>query len=83
MKNRRVLKMGKKMDKAYIEILKTRLEYFQDKKIVDLSDEEIQEFMNLTKEINVQFSETIEIIKKAAAPYVEAQSKYNERVLNK
>jgi len=75
------------MDKAYLKVLKTRFEYFQDKKIFDLSDDEIQEFMNLKKEIAVQFSGIAnaihDVVKKIAAPYAEAQSKYNERVLNK
>lgn len=73
-----------KADKVYIELLKERLEYFQDKKITELKTDEIYEYINLQEEVTEIFgglaSEIVGIWKNI---YGEAFERYSERVLKK
>lgn len=72
------------LDADYFELLNTRLEYFKEKKITDLEDEEIQEFINLKKEVAEQFSEVSKVVKGIWDEiYGDSFKKYQERVLNK
>ncbi|MBM7696617.1 hypothetical protein [Salimicrobium jeotgali] len=41
------------MNQAEIEIMKERIQYFSDKKISDLSEREIEEFLALRKYVRV------------------------------
>lgn len=76
------------LTKEYIDIIKSRLEYFASKPITDLTDEEVQEFINLKKEfyeIYKSFAEKVSKIFEAVkdTPEIKAQLKYYERVVNK
>lgn len=84
--------------KEYLNIIKSRLEYFASKPITDLTDEEVQEFINLKKEFNEIFKDITEVVSKAygqiqdmmnqafeaikETPEIKAQLKYYERVMN-
>lgn len=73
-----------KLDPVYTELLKERLEYFKDKKITELKDEEIYEYINLKKEFREIFREVSETVKDIwINVYGEAFERYTERVLNK
>lgn len=73
-----------KINEAYLEILKLRLEYFKDKKITELNNSEIQEYLNLKKEFNKIFAEVKEIVNKAwNTVYGESWEIYRRRVLEK
>lgn len=74
----------------YIQLLISRLNYFKDKKITDLDRDEIREYLNLKEEVVEVFPEVRKAIesiwgaiKEAHEPYLEAEKKYHERVLNK
>lgn len=64
------------MDKIYVELLKERYKELKDMKIGEMSDDEINEFINLKKEV---FKE----IKKMLEPYTDAITKYSHNVLKK
>lgn len=62
------------------------MEYFKDKKITDLNNAEIKEYMNLKLEVATVFPEVAKAVKgvwDAIKPYAEAGNQYNERVLNR
>lgn len=69
-------------EKIYLDLLISRFEYFQDKKITELTREEIQEYMNLRKEASEIMLEVTSIWE-SIKPYYEAGEMYAERVLNK
>jgi hypothetical protein len=69
-------------EKIYLDLLISRFEYFQDKKITELTREEIQEYMNLRKEASEIMLEVTSIWE-SIKPYYEAGKLYQERVMNK
>lgn len=85
--------------KEYLDLMKERLEYFNTKTILELTDEEIQEFINLKKEFNdifegvneaayEAFQYIYEVVNEVLefvkdTPEFKAQIKYQERVLNR
>jgi uncharacterized protein YjgD (DUF1641 family) len=75
------------MNAIYLKILLERYKYFESKSITELTNDEIQEYLNLQKEIvnaMPQVKETFDkiwnIIKEVTSPYVEAQMQYEKRV---
>lgn len=78
-----------KVTKEYVKILKERTDYFSSKTVTELDEDEIQEYLNLKKELSVVFkdftdmfigavSEMVEVLRET--PEFQAQLKYNERV---
>lgn len=76
----------------YSKLLQERLEYFKNKSILELKDEEIQEFINLRKEIEGHIKEVVNFFKNSFdgvielikdTPTYKAQIMYEERVLNR
>lgn len=71
------------MDKLYLELLATKLKRFEGEKITELTDDEIQEYVNLKREIGLELQPLAEAIAKVIRPMVVAEKKYNQRVLGK
>jgi len=72
------------MDKVYMNLLRSRLEYFKKKPITELSDDEIQEYIALKKELLGELGELTESIsrafKNAFKPYANATERYSKAV---
>lgn len=71
------------MDKMYLELLAMKIKRFESKKITELTDDEIQEYVNLKREINSELQPLAEVIARVIRPMVVAEKKYNERVLRR
>ena len=74
------------MNKEYIEILMLRINYFEDAKISDLTNDEIKEYLALRNEIVEAMpgvKRAIKNVSEALKPYAEASKLYRERVLSK
>lgn len=71
------------MDKIYLELLAMKLKRFECRKITELTDDEIQEYVNLKREIGLELHPLAEAIAKVIRPMVVAEKKYNERVLRR
>lgn len=70
------------MDKIYVELLKERYKELKDMKIGEMSDDEINEFINLKKEV-INVLPVFKEIKKMLEPYTDAITKYSHNVLKK
>lgn len=70
------------MDKIYVELLKERYKELKDMKIGEMSDDEINEFINLKKEV-FNVLPVFKEIKKMLEPYTDAITKYSHNVLKK
>ena len=70
------------MDKIYVELLKERYKKLKDMKIGEMSDDEINEFINLKKEV-FNVLPVFKEIKKMLEPYTDAITKYSHNVLKK
>lgn len=75
------------MDAVYLKVLHERYKYFADKKITELTDVEIREYLILKEEILNAMPEVVdaissiwETVKEYFEPYVEAELKYINKV---
>lgn len=70
-------------DRAYMNLLGSRLQDFKGKRIDKLTDDEIREYLNIRSELEELLSPYTERIAEALQPVVKAVSRYRANVIGK